>query len=89
MVSIKQLYDLQELDWELSASEKSLAEVRARLADDSALVSTKKRLERLESQLAERLSMRGQRESAIQQLEEKQRPLRDGYTEALSPMHAS
>ena len=50
MVSIKQLYDLQELDWELSASEKSLAEVRARLADDSALVSTKKRLERLESQ---------------------------------------
>ena len=73
MVSIKQLYDLQELDWELSASEKSLAEVRVRLADDSALVSAKRRLEQLESQLAERLSMRDQRESIIQQLGEKQK----------------
>ena len=73
MVSIKQLYDLQELDWELSTSENSLVEVRARLADDSALVSTKKRLEQLESRLAEQLSMRSQSESAIQQLDEKQK----------------
>ena len=73
MVSIRQLYDLQELDWELSASENSLVEVRAKLADDSALVSAKKSLEQLESQLAERLSMRSQRESAIQQLGEKKK----------------
>ena len=69
MFSIKQVYDLQETDWELSAREKSLASARARLADESALVSARARLLQIESQLEDQSAARRQEEVSVQRLE--------------------
>ena len=71
MFSVKQLYDLQELDWEISARETSLEEVQHRLADDSELLSDTERLAQLESQIAEMRSASRPVESEVQQLDEK------------------
>ena len=71
MFPTKRLYDLQEMDWQISAHEKSLAEVRVRLADDSALVSARKQIEELDTQLAERAPQGRQVERAVQELEDK------------------
>ncbi len=38
-LSIKRLFDLQELDVKAASYEKSLAEVRATLSDDSSVVA--------------------------------------------------
>ena len=75
MFSIKQLYTLQELDWEISANNKSLADVRTRLEDDSVLVNAREELERLESRMAERGPVRQKAEREIRLLEEKQENL--------------
>ena len=71
MFSIKQLHDLQELDWEISTCEGTLEDVRSKLADDSAVVSARDRLERIESQLEEPTTARRQMQHVVQQLEEK------------------
>ena len=71
MFSIKRLYDLQELDWELSASEVSLTEVRARLEDDSELTAARTRLDRLVAELDKRAPLRREIESSLSQLEER------------------
>ena len=71
MLPAKRLYDLQELDWEISAGEESLAKVRARLVDDSALVSARGRLETLVSELEPTTAARREVELATQELEEK------------------
>ena len=71
MFSIKRLYELQELDWNVSAHEKSLAEVRATLADDSALLSARERIERAEAQLEIQSSARQRVESALQRLNDR------------------
>jgi predicted nucleic acid-binding Zn-ribbon protein len=71
MVSIKQIYGLQELDWEIAANETALAEARAELADNSAVVSARSRLEQLESALAEKTPMRQRSERKVRELEEK------------------
>lgn len=73
--SIKRLYDLQELDWEISAREESLATVRAKLADDSALTSAIETLERLDSQLEDRGVARRKVESVVGPLEDKVKAL--------------
>lgn len=71
MVTATLLFDLQNLDWELSAQEKSLAEVRDKLADNAALDSAKKELDRLESKLSEQASARRDVEITVQALDEK------------------
>ena len=71
MFSIKQLYDLQQLDWEVSTCERTLEDVRSKLADDSAVVSARDRLEDIESQLEEPTTARRQMQDVVQQLEEK------------------
>ena len=68
---MKQLYDLQELDWNISAEEQSLADVRARLADDSAVVAARADIQRLVTELSTRAPVRQQVESVIQDLAEK------------------
>ena len=70
-MSTKRLYDLQELDWELSANETSLAEVRARLEDDSELVAARTRLEQLESELDKRAPTRRDLDLSLGALDEK------------------
>jgi predicted nucleic acid-binding Zn-ribbon protein len=68
MFSLKRLYDLQELDWQIAARDKSLVDVRARLADESVLASATARLKGLEAQLAQQSSARQEVEFAAQQL---------------------
>ena len=69
MFPIKRLHDLQELDWKIGEHEKYLADVRARLADESALVSSRKLLQSLESKLDELTPRRRQSEHAVEQLD--------------------
>ena len=71
MFSIKLLYDLQQHDWEILTFEKNLEDVRAMLADDSAVVSAGHRLEQIETQLEEPTATRRQMQNVVQQLEEK------------------
>jgi predicted nucleic acid-binding Zn-ribbon protein len=51
VTAIKSLYELQEVDMRLAATEKSLAEVRARLADNSAVDTARNRLARVQTAL--------------------------------------
>ena len=71
MVSIKQLYELQELDTASATHEKSLADVQARLADDSAVVSARKRLQDLEARLTDRSAKRRLVDGSLEQLRQK------------------
>jgi predicted nucleic acid-binding Zn-ribbon protein len=71
MHAAKQFNDLQALDLKYAAVETSLVEVRAKLADDSAVSSARDRLDRLQSQLKDLASRRRETESAIAQLRER------------------
>ena len=71
MQSVKQLYDLQELDSSIDALEKSVAEVRAKLADDSPLTSTRGRVESLEVRSKDLAAKRREEERTIAELQER------------------
>ena len=71
MPSNKLLYELQELDWDVAAHEKSLAEVRAKLVDDSALLAAKEMLERLDAELSQLVIERRRVELSVRALQEK------------------
>ncbi len=71
MLAVKQLYDLQEIDLRYAALEKSQAEVRAKLADDSALPAARERLEELQTRLKELDSKRRVVDGSITQLQER------------------
>ena len=71
MFSVRQLYDLQLLDWGIQEREQELAEARDRLADDSKRIAAKNRLESLETRLDELRGPRRQAESAIEQLDQR------------------
>lgn len=71
MRNVRELYELQLLDWEIQQREEELSEVQSRIADDSKRVLAHRRLSALEAKLEElgpaiRLS-----ERAIQQIEER------------------
>lgn len=70
-LSIKRLFDLQELDIQAASYEKSLAEVRATLSDDSAVVAAQALKEKAESQLLDETAARREIESAVQRLNER------------------
>ncbi|MCH7800532.1 MAG: methyltransferase domain-containing protein [Chloroflexi bacterium] len=53
MFIVRQLYDLQLLDWDIQEREKSLNEIRARLADDSKRIAAKQRIDRIAARLTE------------------------------------
>jgi len=71
MFSVRQLYDLQLLDWDIQSHEQDLAETNSKLADDSARVAAKKRLDGLEARLGELGPARRTAEAAVQQTEQK------------------
>ena len=75
MVAIKQLYDLQQLDLEVASTEQSLTDVRARLADDSALTTARGRIVDLEEGLTELEPRRRQWERSIEQVQERLKAL--------------
>ncbi len=70
-MSNKRLYDLQELDWALSADEASLKEVRARLEDESEINAARARLQKLTAELGKRAPLRRTLESSLARLEER------------------
>ena len=70
-LSIKRLFDLQELDHQAASYEKCLAEVRATLSDDSAVAAAQSLKEKAESQLSDETAARRQIESAVQRLSER------------------
>ena len=71
MRTVRQLYDLQLLDWEIQQREEELSEVRSRIADDVERVLAHRRLSALERKLGELGPGRRQSEHAIQRIEER------------------
>ena len=69
MSSIRDLYDLQLLDWDIQKREEELADIRAKLADDSRRQTAKRQLDALESRMAEIARPRRQAENAIEGIE--------------------
>ena len=69
MRTVRQLYELQELDWEIQQSGEELSEVRTRIADDANRVLAHRRLSALERKLSELGPARRQSERAIEQIE--------------------
>ncbi len=69
MASVRDLYDLQLLDWEILKREEELAAIRAKLADDSTRLGAKRRLDTLENRLAELAHPRRLAENAIEDID--------------------
>jgi predicted nucleic acid-binding Zn-ribbon protein len=69
MFIVKQLYDLQLLDWDIQEREKSLADIRARLANDSKRIGAKQRLDKITTRQTELGTPRRKSEGVIQQVE--------------------
>ena len=71
MVDIKALYELQLLDTEISEQESALADVRARLTDESEVIKARERLRRLEVQFEEVSGERRSVQVTVDQFSEK------------------
>ncbi len=69
MATVRELYDLQLLDWDIQKQEEELAEIRARAADDSRRIAAKGQLDALESKMAELARLRRQSENTIEDIE--------------------
>lgn len=71
MVDIKALYELQLVDTEIGVVESALADVRAKLADESEITTARQRLSRLEVQFEEVSGERRRVQLSVDQLSEK------------------
>ena len=71
MWAIRQIYDLQLLDWDIQKREENLAGILETLADDSERVSAGRRLDALQQKLDDLVEPRRRSESAIQQAEQR------------------
>ena len=71
MWAIRQIYDLQLLDWDIQKREEDLAGMLETLADDSERVSAGRRLDALQQKLDDLVEPRRRSESAIQQAEQR------------------
>ena len=69
MLSVKELYELQELDWEIQRRDEELSEVRGRLADDSRRTQAYRRLAILERKLEALGSVRRESERTVAAIE--------------------
>ena len=69
MSSIRELYDLQLLDWDIQKREEELADIRAKLADDSRRLTAKRQLDALEKKMAGLARPRRQAENNIEDIE--------------------
>ncbi len=69
MSSIRDLYDLQLLDWDIQKREEELADIRAKLADDSRRLAARRQLDALENKMAELARPRRQTENSIEDIE--------------------
>ena len=64
-----QLYDLQLLDWEIQKREEALADIRARLADDSRRAATRRQRDAIAGRIESLAAPRRQAERDIQDIE--------------------
>jgi len=71
MQTVKQLYDLQELDSNIHAVQNSVEEARAKLADDSPLISARSRVASLEGRSTDLAAKRREAERTIAELQER------------------
>lgn len=71
MRTVKQLYDLQLLDWEIQQREEELSEVQGRIADDSRRQQAHQRLSALEVRLGQLGPARRQSERAVEEIEQR------------------
>ena len=71
MRSVRELYELQILDWEILNLETELAEARAKLADDSARLRAKRELDALNARIAELAAPRRRSEREIERIDER------------------
>ena len=71
MRTVKELYDLQLLDWQIQQLEEELSEVQGRIADDSTRVQAHRRLAAIEAKLGELGPARRQSERAIEEIEQR------------------
>ncbi len=71
MFSVRQLYDLQLLDWDIQSHEQELADVNGRLADDSERIAAQNLLAGLDAKLGELGPAGRVAEGAVQQTEQK------------------
>ena len=71
MRTVRELYDLQLLDWEIQQREEELSEVQSRIADDSKRIQANQRLSALETRLGELNPASRQSERAIEVIEER------------------
>ena len=71
MRTVKELYDLQLLDWQIQQREEELSEVQGRIADDSTRVQAHRRLSAIEAKLGELGPARRQSERAIEEIEQR------------------
>ena len=69
MRSVRELYDLQLLDWEIQQREEELSEVQGRIADDSTRIRAHQRLSAIEAKLGELGPAIRQSERAVQEIE--------------------
>ena len=70
-LSIRRLFDLQELDLQAASDEQSLADVRTALSDDSEVKSLSALIEDAASRLSESSNARRKVESEVQRLNER------------------
>lgn len=75
MTTMRQLYDLQELDWEIDHSQAELASIEARLHDDPALVKARAEMAEKEDNLRQLRRRHADHSQEAQQLQEKARVL--------------
>ena len=69
MRTVRELYDLQLLDWEIQKREEELSEVQGQIADDSKRIQAHRRLSILENKLGELVPAGRQSERAIEVIE--------------------
>ena len=71
MVTIRQLFDLQQLDWEIASRAKSLEETRFRLNDVTAIEAIRRRQAQIGQRLDVARTERRRREAAVSGLEQR------------------
>ena len=71
MTSARQLYELQELDWQIDRCQTELASVEERLRDDSALVTARKEADERAVNLRQLRSNHETQDSAVRDLRDK------------------
>ena len=71
MTSARQLYELQELDWQIDGCQTELASVEERLRDDSALVMARKEADERAVNLRQLRSNHETQDSAVRDLRDK------------------